>query len=262
MSFMHRRGIDRFEAISWDFDDTLTDNFPDDLEKSLHGRSGCDALAEFGRRYGFPALQEVTIAEKSHDFTQADDHSVAGGNWVTLKRYGAVSGDYDPHHPQLVELGKIKAELYEKMLIDEGKEVEGASALLFAIAETGKKQLITSSSPYRPIEIGLTHVLMAKHIFNRGDIIAEEDVSRFKPHPEPFSKALLAADLPISRVDRLIHVEDTPRNANTASRIGMFAIGLARPGITSPDEFLKVDFPPSLIVESHYEIADFLGLKI
>lgn len=259
---MYRRGIDNFEAISWDFDDTLIDSFPNDTDKSLHGRSGCDALAEFGRRYDLPSLQDITIAEKHKDFTDAVDHSVAGGNWVTLRRHGVVSGDYDPHHPYLVEIGKIKAELFEAMLVKEGKEVEGANAILAAIAETGKKQLITSSSPYQPIDVGLKHVLMSRHIFNRSDIVAEEDVSKFKPHPEPFSKALLAANLPISHIDRLIHVEDTPRNANTASRIGMFAIGLARPGLASPDDFRKVDFPPSLIVESLPELADFLGLDL
>ncbi len=182
-------------AVLWDMDGTLVDS------GDLHYRAWRETLA--GRR---PALGQPEFAAT---FGLRND--------AVLRRL------LDPHisDADIERLGELKETRYRALVHDEGvAALPGARAWLARLAAAGWQQAIASSGPRANTE-AILDALDWRGVF--ATVVAAEDVTHGKPHPEPFLTA--AARLGAAPAACIV-VEDAPPGVEAGRRAGMPTIGV------------------------------------
>lgn len=252
--------ISDFVGVIFDVDDTLLDNKPRDLTQRLHERSRSQAIRTVGERYGITKLIELTPEQHLESFLTAPAHTMAASIWSTLRMVDLVRGDVIDHsHPLLLEITDLKNQLYERILIEEGEEVPGASQFVRDLAANGLegKLAIASTAVRRDIFIFLDKMALTP-LFPDKQIISLEHVTHPKPHPEAFDLAFKTLGLPNSARSKVLVFEDDPRGIAAAKAAGLhvFAITTAH----DREVLAKCLTPPDHVADSYAEFAAHIGL--
>lgn len=251
-----------FAGIIFDIDDTLLDNLPRDPVRRLHERSRLAAFHQVGKARNIPELLAVTPQQNLDAWLNAEVHSLEGAVWTVLFEQGLVADENIQHDNQLLlEVVALKDKLHEKILLEEGEEVPGASAFVRTLAANGfeGKMAIASTAVRRDALLFLDKVDL-RRLFPDERIITKEGVTHLKPHPELFDTAFKTLGLPQSDKSRILVFEDDPRGVMAAKAAGMFVCVIT----TGYDReaFAKSTVPPDMIADSYAEFADKLGLPV
>lgn len=166
------------------------------------------------------------------DGTLVDSRSVIESAWVTWgMEYGLTRADFDryPMHGRtaaaivedLIEPGRAAAAL-DRIIDLEASEVDGLVAL------PGALDLVNTLPPDRwAIVTSGSHKVATTRLRATGIeprvLVSADDVSRGKPHPEPF---LTGAQLLTTAPDRCVVVEDSLTGLEAARAAGMYAIAV------------------------------------
>jgi len=249
-----------FVGVIFDVDDTLLDNFPRQLGKRLHERSRRAAIHEVGRRHGIKALEAITPQENLDGFLTAPVHSLESAVWNIMFRAGLVAANTpEPDNPIFQEIVRLKTELHEKILREEGQEVPGASAFVRSLAAHGfdGKMAIASTAVRREIDIFLDSVGLTE-LFPDERIISKAEVTHVKPHPEAFNLAFQRLNLPEGDKSRVLVFEDDPRGIMAAKAADMYVCAITT--CFDREVLEQAAVPPDLIADSFAEFAKLLGL--
>lgn len=140
----------------------------------------------------------------------------------------AVAGDSVEHG-----MGDEVRDLHDQIFMEAVGEVRalpGASDLLHAIAESGRRTVLASSSPPDQVDRLLEQVADA-HVL--GEIVTGDDAEASKPAPEIISVAAQRIG-----ADSAVVVGDAVWDVESAARAGLRCVGLRSGGI-SGDELLE-----------------------
>lgn len=250
----------KFKGAIFDVDDTILDNKHDKVGNSLHERSRLQAVHVIGREENLPVLSRVTEQESLDAFLTASDHSTVATVWNLLRMKNLVVGDLVEEDNDLMrKIIRLKNELHEKLLIEEGEEVPGATAFIEALAANGLegKLAVASSAIRHEINVFFSKTGLNRH-FPDDKIKSKEDVVHTKPHPEVFNLAFEALGLTDQERGLVIVFEDDPRGIMAG-----VAAGLKVCAITTRYEkkFLqKLEIPPHFIIENYAEAYKIVGI--
>jgi beta-phosphoglucomutase len=182
-------------AVLWDMDGTLVDS------GELHFLAWQEMLASLGR-----PLDRHTFAST---FGLRND--------AVLRRLV----DPDVSDADIVRIGSAKEDRYRALVRSRGvAPLPGAHAWLARLASAGWRQAIASSGPRANTEAILAALALGD-VFEA--VIAAEDVTHGKPHPEPF---LTAAARVGADPARGVVVEDAPPGLEAGRRAGMPTVGV------------------------------------
>jgi len=250
----------KFKGAIFDVDDTILDNKHDKVGNSLHERSRIQAVHVVGREENLPLLSSVTEQESLDAFLTASDHSTVATVWNMLRMKNLVAGDLVEEDNDLMrKIIRLKNELHEKLLIEEGEEVPGAVAFIEALAANGLegKLAVASSAIRHEINVFFGKTGLDKH-FPSEKIKSKEDVRHTKPHPEVFNMAFATLELTEDDRHLVIVFEDDPRGIMAG-----VAAGLKVCAITTrfDKQFLqKLEVPPHFIIENFSEAYKIVGI--
>ncbi len=150
------------------------------------------------------------------------------------------------------ELYRRKTELFAAM--PEVKPMEGASEMLSFLKEIGVKRVLVTGSGQRTLLDRLDRDF--PDIFSEDLIITSRDVSRGKPDPEPYLKALKLAGV---RADEAMVIENAPLGVEAGSRAGIFTIGVN----TGPiDPAALSDAGADLVFDSMKDFAEMVPMVV
>ena len=150
-----------FTAVIFDVDDTLLDNLPRDPVRRLHERSRLAAFHQIGKARNIPELLEVTPEQNLNGWLNATEHSLDGAIWRVLFEQGLVVDENIERNNQLLrDIAELKDKLHEKVLLEEGEEVPGASDFVRLLAANGfeGKMAIASTAVRRDVTLFLKKV--------------------------------------------------------------------------------------------------------
>jgi len=143
--------------------------------------------------------------------------------------------DEDQH----AALDAEKEAAYRRVLAESFPAMDGAPALLAALAADGFRLAIGSSGPPENVRVVLEHLSGANVIEAAVD---GRQVTRGKPHPEVFLKAAEKLGVPPARC---AVIEDAPAGIRAARAAGMAAVGLSgtvdRPALQRAGAHVVVD---------------------
>ena len=182
-------------AVLWDLDGTLVDS------GDYHWRAWQDTLAAEGVTLSYQAFLE--------SFGQRNDRILA--NWL--------GGDASAE--RIRQIGDAKEALYRDIARREGLvPLPGAREWVMRLRAAGWRQAVASSAPRANVDVmleavGATALLDA--------VVAAEDVTHGKPHPEVFLVAAARLHIPAARC---IVVEDAAAGVEAARRAGMRRVGV------------------------------------
>ena len=187
------------------------------------------------------AWQEVALSHMGLSLTEHDlDTKVDGGrNPEIMQR---LTGR-PPTAEEALSFHTAKEQRYRDLALGALQEVEGLSAYLDALAERGLPYALVTSADAFNVNFGLEALGLTDRFAKR---IMGEDVTRGKPHPEPFERG--AALLNLSPADCLAH-EDAVNGVKSASAAGCTVVAL---GTTMPDAAL-------LAAGAARVVPDFMG---
>jgi len=249
-----------FAGVIFDVDDTLLDNKPPGTTMGLHEYSRLLTAHEIGKRRGNLNLQKFTARQCAQAFEDAPEHSLRGAVWQMLVMAGEVTdGEVQPDHPLLIEMMIRKDELHEGVLRTKGREVSGATRFVKALAANGleHKLAIASTACRRDIDIflGMTDLI---RFFPDARIIAREQLTHAKPHPQAFNLAFATLGLPEGTRTQVVAFEDDPRGIMSAKAAGLYTCAITT-RFTKKD-LAKLAVPPDLIADSYAEFARLFDL--
>lgn len=250
--------VSELQGAIFDVDETLLDTGVADLANSIHERSRRQAILEVAKRRNIPALLDLSIEQNLRDFFEAPTHSLHGAIWQTMYRTGVVPSDeVDSSNPLLREMADRKNELYEVLLRAEGKPFPGAIDFVKWLAAHGLADhlAIASAAPRRQIEIFLD-IANLRTYFPDKRIIAFEDLTHSKPHPEAFDKAFLTLKLPDSARPQVLAFEDNPRGIRSAKDAGLFTCAITT--VHSAQELRSQPAAPDCIADTFDEFRKLL----
>jgi beta-phosphoglucomutase len=182
-------------AVLWDLDGTLVDS------GDYHWRAWQETLAAEGVALSYQAFLD--------SFGQRNDRILA--KWLG----GEASAE------RIRRIADAKEAMYRDIARREGLvPLPGAREWVTRLRAAGWRQAVASSAPRANVEvmlevIGLTALVDA--------VVAAEDVTHGKPHPEVFLAAALRLEVPPSRC---VVVEDATAGVEAARRAGMRRIGV------------------------------------
>lgn len=245
----------------FDLDETLLNNFPPGEKMGLHGQSRLLAAHEVGKRRGSPGLQNFTYEQCVESFNKSKIHSLYGVIWEMLVIAGEVSGQQtlDPEHPLVQEMVEVKERLHEDLLRTKGREVAGASAFVKALSENGLagKLAIASNATRSEIDIFL-ETSGLNRFFPPDKIIARQQLTHPKPHPDAYNLAFETLGLPESARSKVAAFEDDPRGIMSAKAAGLYTCAITT--VYKREDLAKLAVPPDLIAGRYAEFAERLGL--
>jgi HAD superfamily hydrolase (TIGR01509 family) len=184
----------RARAVLWDLDGVLVDS----------------------RRYHFEAFQRL-LAEHARELSEKEFAPLFGlRNDAILAR---LFGELTPERRDA--LAQRKETLFRAMIAGRVEALPGAVDLVSRVAGAGIAQAIVSSTPRANINLILRSLGVAHHF---DAIVADEDVTRGKPHPEGFT---LAAQRLGVTPDACVVLEDAPEGVEAGNAAGARTIGVA-----------------------------------
>jgi HAD superfamily hydrolase (TIGR01509 family) len=186
-------GDDRLAAVLWDMDGTLVDTEP------FWIRAETDLVAAHGGTW-----------------TQADALALVGSDLLDsanyLRRVGGV--DMEP-----VDIVNLMMERVIEQIADEPPWQPGALDLLAALRAEGVPCVLVTMS-WRRLAGAVVDLLPAGTF---ADVVVGDEVSRGKPHPDPYLTA--AARLGVDPA-RCVAIEDSPTGAASARSAGCRVLGV------------------------------------
>jgi beta-phosphoglucomutase len=169
-----------------------------------------------------------------------------------IRSLGFVASD-DDEDAAIRRLAERKEELYREIVSEAFPAMEGAVELIDALGDEGFLLAAGSSAPPANVELTLDK-LGRRESF--GAVMTGHDVSRGKPHPEVFLRAVEALG---RDPGACVVIEDAPAGIEAAHAAGMACVGLASTGRTR-DELsnadLVVDALPALTPERLRRLID------
>jgi len=249
-----------FQGAVFDVDETLLDTGASgDHAKALHERARRQALHEAGKRHNIPELLSVTPEENFRGFLDAPVHTLEGAVWHIMYTKGVVAVDeIEPANPLLREIVARKDELYENLLRTEGKPFPGAVEFVQWLAEEGLKDYlaVASTAIRRDIDIFFEMTGLTKY-FPAERIVAKENVSHAKPHPEAFDKAFLTLGLPEDARAKVLAFEDNPRGIMSAKAAGLYTCAITT--MYTREQLAALEVAPDLVAGSFDEFRLLLS---
>jgi len=199
------------KGVIWDMDGVLVDSAP----------------------FHFEAWKKIW-EEKGIPFSFEDFKKIFGMRNDAIIRY--FLGE-NVSLEEIEEIGRRKEEYFRSMAKGRISPQEGLVELLEALREEGFKHAVASSGPRENVEF----VVKELGILSFFEVlIAGEDVSHSKPHPEIFLKASERLGIPPARC---IVVEDSPAGIEGAKRAGMKCIAVVgKEGRTEGGDLIVKDF--------------------
>ena len=191
-------------AILWDLDGTLADS------KDYHWQAWREAMRAEGL--------EVTETQFLASFGQRNDTIL--GEWL-----GPAA---DPE--QIQRVGEAKESRYRALVKAGGiTPLPGAAEWVRSLDEEGWRQAIASSAPRLNVEV-MNLALGFSGIIDT--LVAAEDVTRGKPHPDVFLKAAHELGVP---TEQCVVVEDAEAGIEAARRGGMRSVGVGGGAVGAAD---------------------------
>jgi HAD superfamily hydrolase (TIGR01509 family) len=168
--------------------------------------------------------------------------------WITEKTESiGVINDYNLK-VSLDELRSIKHSIYDK-LIENVEPRPGAIRLVNELSEI--VQIAVVSHSFRKDVSNVLKLIGLYDVF-RDRIVAKEDVSNFKPHPNPY---LQGAHRMKVEPRKCIAIEDAPNGVISAKGAGMYCIAV-------PNEFTQsLDFSNADVVVGSLEEISYNFIK-
>ncbi|AWN23501.1 haloacid dehalogenase [Deinococcus irradiatisoli] len=165
------------------------------------------------------AWQEVALSHMNLTLTEHDlDTKVDGGrNPEIMQRLTGRA----PTPEEALRFHNAKEERYRALARGALREVDGLSGYLGALAERGIPYALVTSADKVNVEFGLEALGLAHRFPLR---IMGEDVTRGKPHPEPFERG--AALLGLNPAACLAH-EDAVNGVKSAAGAGCTVVALS-----------------------------------
>lgn len=252
--------VAEFKGVVFDVDETLLDTNVQDPINGLHELARLQAVHEVGQHRGIPELVKVTPEQNLEAFHGAALHSLEGSIQHLLFMVGLADSEaLDPTNPLLLEIAQRKDELFVEVLRQKGKPIEGAVEFVDWLAAQGLKNrmAIASTASRSDLDIFLEELTDLKKHFPDKRIIAKDNVSHVKPHPEAFDKAFRSLGLPDSARAQVLAFEDNPRGVMSAKAAGLFTCAITT--IHTREALAKQPVPPDFIADSFAEFRQWLG---
>jgi beta-phosphoglucomutase-like phosphatase (HAD superfamily) len=241
------------KAVIFDVDDTLLDNLPNSKEGGLHERSRLAAVKTVGAEQNIESLINVTQEENLLAFTTASANTIESAVWNLLQMKGVVPiGPLNKSNELLVQIIRLKNELYEKILHDFGVEVPGATNFLefLETIDLADKLAIGSSGIKRDIRIFIDKMEWGRY-FPENRIISKEATTHYKPHPEVFELAYKTLKTPTVDKSQVLVMEDDPRGVMAGKAADMQVCAITTR--FNRDFFYKLDVAPDYIIDTYEE---------
>lgn len=242
--------IDRVAGVIYDVDGTLLDVWPEHLKPyNMHEHSRFLAIESLK----LEGLEGVTREENAQSFIDSPEHTMQGAVWTLLKNRGLVGGDVDHDHELVMKITKAKNLLYDELLKEQGKEIEGASHF---VRELGKKsigQAIASGARIEEIKTFL-NMYGIQEFFPEDRVFGYGMFKNPKPHPDSFDLAFRSLGLRDEERSNVIAFEDNPKGVESAKRAGLYVCALTTE--FSEGDFKIREHKPDIIVSDFH---DFLG---
>lgn len=254
--------IEEVKGAIFDVDDTLLDNKPGVVGRSLHEQSRLAAFREVGRRHGIKELAEITLQQNLDAFNTSPVHSMPGAVWNYFRQIGLVDSEkIDLDHELLREVVELKNELHPEILLREGDEVPGSTAFVTGLAEQAliDRLAIASSAIRRDIDLYLGKAGLGE-LFLADRIISLEQTIHTKPHPEAFHLAFDTLGLDESDRQNVLAFEDDPRGIAAAKSAGLIVCAITTR--YSKDFLNSQVLKPDLIADTYQEFAGMFGIKM
>lgn len=119
------------------------------------------------------------------------------------------------------------------------------------------KLAIASTANRRDIDAFLEMTDLAQY-FPDNAIIARQQLTHPKPHPDAYDQAFVALGLPEEARARVVAFEDDPRGIMSAKAAGLYVCAIATNH--SKESLARLAVPPDLIASSFSEFARLLGV--
>jgi HAD superfamily hydrolase (TIGR01509 family) len=250
----------KVEGVIFDVDDTLLDNEPGHPGEGLHEKARLRAVHEVGEKYNIQKLIDLSVTDNLNAFLNAPVHSLEAAVWEILLLVGIADTRIINRESAIFkEIVQLKDEYYKDILINEGKEVPGATAFVGALEKSGIQRLaIASAAIRRDIYIFLTKTKL-KHLFPEERVITFESISHPKPNPEVFNLAFTSLHIPEDKRGNVIAFEDDPRGIMAAKGAGLFTCAITTR--YSKKFLLSCEIPPDYVGESYEEFAEYFNIK-
>ncbi len=254
--------IGNIEGAIWDVDDTLLDNRPSDGNpiNNLHQRSRLAAIHAVGRRYGVACLLAVTAEQNFESFMRSPVHTVSGALWEILVETGLRHGNLDSKDLLLREILHIKHEEYAKLLLAEGRPVEGAPKFVRDLTHKYSlegRNAVASTANLLDINV-FFEMTGLKDLFPDSRVVHVDNITYPKPHPEAFDRAFRTLGLPESARSRVVAFEDDPRGIASARDAGLVVCAITTRYSRQQLEALEVR--PDFIADSFAEFREIFDL--
>lgn len=183
------QGASTLEAVIFDMDGVIADTEP------LHARAYMEALKTFG----------IHIADREYRKTITEDGKTMATWFVEL------GGDPE----KISDLYRRKDQIYFPILREQGELRPGLLSLLSGLREPAIACALATSARGVNAEF-ILDLFGLKKFF--AVVLALEDVTRVKPHPEVFLRALERLS---AHPHRTVVVEDAPKGVRAAAKAGI-----------------------------------------
>jgi beta-phosphoglucomutase-like phosphatase (HAD superfamily) len=250
--------FNKIEGVIFDVDDTLLDNKPG--VEGLHERSRLAAIHEIGERYGIEVLKQFSPEDNLEAFISAPVHSLEAAVWNALVMTGLADSEViNTNNALLREIVSLKDKLHESILINEAEEVPGATAFVFALADSGLRNrlAIASTAIRRDVDLFLSKTGMAA-LFPPDRIKTKESITHPKPNPEVFNLAFASLGIPESDRHLVCVFEDDPRGIMAARAAGLYVCAITTN--YTREQLLSLAVPPHLVADTYAEFMVEFGL--
>ncbi|OAQ42008.1 hypothetical protein A5893_02500 [Pedobacter psychrophilus] len=208
--------IRKFKAVIFDMDGTLVDNIP------FHKK----AWLQFLHAY------QISIPEAEFD---AQNHGT--GPEMVKKFFGNHLSNRE-----LNDLWKVKEETYRELYTRKLKPINGLNSFLKSLKKENIRIALATMGTKENIDLVLDGLDIRDYF---EVIVAGDEVSKGKPHPEVYSKAAEMLDL---KTMHCIAIEDSMSGIRSAAAAGMEVIAITT---SSSENYFKN-------IGLRYIIKDFL----
>jgi HAD superfamily hydrolase (TIGR01509 family) len=259
---MGRQRIDfRPQGVIFDVDDTLLDNYPKQQQYGLHEYARLLAAREAGQKHGIPALAELGEEQNRTVLARALEHSIDGNIWQLFYEFGLVeTRQIDHNHALLREIAARKHELYEPVLREFGAPLPQAVEFVKAVSVlTGGKIAIASGARREDVWTFLQMSDMHS-AFDERRVVARQDFTHAKPHPESFEAAFRALDLPERDRAQVLAFEDDPKGIAAAKQAGLYVCAIT--SRFTPEQLATGEYKPDIVHHSYTDFARSLGVTL
>lgn len=252
--------VQDYVAVVSDFDDTILDN-REGSQGGLHELSRLEALREVGRANGVDYLAKITTQMSIDAIHRAPVHASEGAFWWLLRETGLLPGHgaYDPSHPLIRQLSEATQRYYRQLLVTDARSRPGAQNFFQSLYDHGYAgKLAIASSGHRDDILTFLRSHAFLHLFGDSHVVANEDVSQLKPHPEVYLTALKRLGIPSRQAAQVLAFEDDPRGILAAKLAGLTTCAVTTR--FTYEQLRSLAVPPDVVARDFRHYADMLDL--